>query len=392
VSYTSLPTRGPADLQAAITDTRAPAANELSADSIEAIKDRLIEIGTALGIDAGTTSGSVRRGYLPTLLQLAGAITPAQIVAAQNDYAPTGHADASVWRLDAATPEQNITGIQGGASGRILILDNIGSFPINLKGESGSSSAANRIEPGPDTDYTIRPGTALALRYDATASRWRAVSASALATSVYSGLMAASEKTKLAGIETAADVTDSANVAAAGAVMDGDFTVNGRMVRSSAGTYNTIVDGENKTAPPAVTDDSGDGYSIGSLWFDTTNDRVYILIDASVGAAVWIVVNGPRVPGVISGTTYTVLASDHGQTYQCSNVAGCDVTVPDTLPPGTTVAFYGTQDVVTFNNTSAVAFHASAFDPETAEAFSVAVIHVSDDPTQYILSGDLAPA
>ena len=39
--------------------------------------------------------------------------------------------------------------------------------------------------------------------------------------------MTDAEKTKLAGIETAADVTDSTNVAAAGAVMDGDFSTNG---------------------------------------------------------------------------------------------------------------------------------------------------------------------
>ena len=45
------------------------------------------------------------------------------------------------------------------------------------------------------------------------------------------------EQTKLAGIETAADATDATNVAAAGAIMDGDFTSNGVMKRTGAGTY-----------------------------------------------------------------------------------------------------------------------------------------------------------
>lgn len=49
------------------------------------------------------------------------------------------------------------------------------------------------------------------------------------------------EKSKLAGIEASADVTDAANVAAAGAVMDSDFTSNGFMRRTGAGTY--AVDG-----------------------------------------------------------------------------------------------------------------------------------------------------
>ena len=41
------------------------------------------------------------------------------------------------------------------------------------------------------------------------------------------------------------------------------------------------------TAAPTVNDDSGAGYSVGSLWADTTNDRAYICLDASAGAAVW---------------------------------------------------------------------------------------------------------
>ena len=44
-------------------------------------------------------------------------------------------------------------------------------------------------------------------------------------------------KTKLDGIEASADVTDATNVASAGAVMDGDFTSNGFMKRTAAGSY-----------------------------------------------------------------------------------------------------------------------------------------------------------
>ena len=44
-------------------------------------------------------------------------------------------------------------------------------------------------------------------------------------------------KTKLDGIESSADVTDATNVASAGAIMDGDFTSNGFMKRTGAGTY-----------------------------------------------------------------------------------------------------------------------------------------------------------
>ena len=50
------------------------------------------------------------------------------------------------------------------------------------------------------------------------------------------------EASKLSGIEAAADVTDASNVAAAGAVMDGDFGSNGLMSRTGAGTYAVVTD------------------------------------------------------------------------------------------------------------------------------------------------------
>ncbi len=38
---------------------------------------------------------------------------------------------------------------------------------------------------------------------------------------------------------------------------------------------------------PTATDDSGDGYSINSLWTDTTGPTSYICQDATLTAAVW---------------------------------------------------------------------------------------------------------
>lgn len=41
------------------------------------------------------------------------------------------------------------------------------------------------------------------------------------------------------------------------------------------------------TVAPTVNDDSGDGYSVGSIWTDTSAPATYICADATVGAAVW---------------------------------------------------------------------------------------------------------
>lgn len=41
------------------------------------------------------------------------------------------------------------------------------------------------------------------------------------------------------------------------------------------------------TVDPAVTDDSGDGYSVGSIWANITGHKVFIAEAVTVGAAVW---------------------------------------------------------------------------------------------------------
>jgi hypothetical protein len=42
------------------------------------------------------------------------------------------------------------------------------------------------------------------------------------------------------------------------------------------------------TAAPTVNDDSGDGYELGSMWYDTVAQEAYRCLDPALGAAVWI--------------------------------------------------------------------------------------------------------
>ena len=57
------------------------------------------------------------------------------------------------------------------------------------------------------------------------------------------------------------------------------------------------------TAPPTAGDDSSSGYATGSLWYDTTANRLYWCASAAAGAATWIEVGR-------TGITRTVAIKD----------------------------------------------------------------------------------
>ncbi len=119
-------------------------------------------------------AGSFTSLAASTTFTLSGDLTPAQITANQNDYAPTGHGTASIFRLDTNNL-WNITGLQGGADGRIVIFFNIGSNVIGIPHDSASSTAGNRFYiPDSVTDtFELLPNCTAILIYDSTSSRWR---------------------------------------------------------------------------------------------------------------------------------------------------------------------------------------------------------------------------
>jgi preprotein translocase subunit SecE len=108
-------------------------------------------------------------------------ITPATFSSTQNDYNPTGLSTADVLRLECTGADRSITGLQGGADGRIIIVHNVGAtYDISLLNEDTGSSAANRFSFG-GYGITLAPGSSIMLQYDNTATRWRALGANASA-------------------------------------------------------------------------------------------------------------------------------------------------------------------------------------------------------------------
>ena len=69
--------------------------------------------------------------------------------------------------------------------------------------------------------------------------------------------------------------------------LEADVSAGDGFVEVKGGNTTVIKSNTGATAAPGATDDSGSGYSVGSFWIDTTNDRVYQAVDVTTGAAVW---------------------------------------------------------------------------------------------------------
>lgn len=140
---------------------------------------------------------------------------------------------------------------------------------------------------GADTSYNVRANN---LSDVASAATARSNLGLAIGTNVqaYSAVLAATtasfltaDETKLDAIEALADVTDAANVAAAGAVMDGDFSADGLMTRTAAGTYASRT----LTAPAAgITVTNGTGVA-GNPTLALANDLAAVEALAASGLA-----------------------------------------------------------------------------------------------------------
>jgi hypothetical protein len=117
----------------------------------------------------------------------AGSLTPTQLSADVNDYAPAGVENASVMRVSSSA-SFNITGLAGGYNGRAMTLINVGLQPINLINQSTLSLAANRFFTG-SSDTTLNANSAASLIYDSTSSLWRIVSGTGGAAAGIGGLL-----------------------------------------------------------------------------------------------------------------------------------------------------------------------------------------------------------
>lgn len=64
------------------------------------------------------------------------------------------------------------------------------------------------------------------------------------------------------------------------------------------------------TSEPTVNDDSSKGFSFGSIWFNSSSGKLYIAINVTQGAAIWVPVNGENYKGSWNASTNIPLLAD----------------------------------------------------------------------------------
>ena len=83
------------------------------------------------------------------------------------------------------------------------------------------------------------------------------------------------------------------------ATADTSLTTRVSTVELSAPLSNNVA-----TSAPTVNDDSGDGYSVGSRWIWAAEGALWICLDATVGAAVWMPIDAQTKPPYVAGNYY----------------------------------------------------------------------------------------
>ncbi len=237
--------------------------------------------------------------------ELIGTISPAQITATQDNYNPTGLSTASVLRLTTDS-SRNITGLAGGADGRVLIIHNVGSFNLVLMDEGGTSTDINRF--ALSSNQTIPPDTSVAIQYDVTTHRWRVLSSSSSGTVDQSAnyswtgthsfssnnfsILDTATPSKIVKFDISGQTASTTRTytlpnASTRLLGDSDFALTGFMARTGSGTYAalTLQGTANRIAISNPTGGGNPTWTLGNLVVQTDQSNTYATGDQSFANA-----------------------------------------------------------------------------------------------------------
>lgn len=155
----------------------------------DGVADRYV-IGISAGqsnldVRIGTAAGSLATRWEGTGnilhqfgIQFSNTISPTALSTGNNNnYNPTSLGTAFLVRLDGGAGSPVLTGLAGGATGRMVVLCHVAGSNITVSDEDANSTAANRfLVNGGATLGAVADGNCMQFIYDGTSSRWRNIS------------------------------------------------------------------------------------------------------------------------------------------------------------------------------------------------------------------------
>lgn len=281
----------------------------------------------ALNLAGDDTVLSGSNFYINTAIVFGADITPSQITSNQNNYNPTNLGISNRVRLssDAA---RDITGITAHDDGKVLIINNVGSFDITLKHESASSTAGNRFTLG-GSDYVISSGTSCIIHYDSTSSRWRLAATG----KNFGGGVSDGDKGDITVSASGATWTIDNNVVTYAKMQDVSATsrIMGR-ITAGAGDMEELTPTQATSLLNNFVGDSGSGGTKGLVPAPASGDASKFL----KGDGTW---------GTAGGTTWTVHTTNATLSTNSGNISNnasqLILTLPTTAAVGSTIEVVG---------------------------------------------------
>lgn len=145
---------------------------DLLTGQAESVWSGAVKLAGALTVGGATTLNGTLNGPIA-----AATIAPTLANGNNNDFAPTGFANAIVV-LAAAAGAASITGMAGGAHGRMVYVVNTGGTNVTITHQDASSSAANRFLTPTAASIVLTANQGTMWMYDTTTglNRWRLMS------------------------------------------------------------------------------------------------------------------------------------------------------------------------------------------------------------------------